>query len=47
MANIDKLKRTGGSRYQALGTARLRHQETQEILLIPQPPDEPTDPLNW
>lgn len=30
-----------------LGHLRLRHQETNEIILIPAPSDDPNDPLNW
>ncbi|CAK7213470.1 hypothetical protein SBRCBS47491_001810 [Sporothrix bragantina] len=36
-------KRPHGS----LGTLRLRHEHTNEILLIPQPSNDPNDPLNW
>ncbi|KAF3010519.1 hypothetical protein E8E14_009823 [Neopestalotiopsis sp. 37M] len=30
-----------------LGTVRLRHHETNEIILIPTPSSDPNDPLNW
>ncbi|PYI16909.1 MFS transporter [Aspergillus violaceofuscus CBS 115571] len=30
-----------------LGTLRLRHHETNEILLVPTPSRDPNDPLNW
>ncbi|CAK7226978.1 hypothetical protein SBRCBS47491_006413 [Sporothrix bragantina] len=30
-----------------LGTLRLRHEHTNEILLIPTPSDDPKDPLTW
>lgn len=30
-----------------LGHLRLRHAETNEIILIPQPSSDPGDPLNW
>lgn len=30
-----------------LGHLRLRHQETNEIILIPTPSGDPNDPLNW
>ncbi|GAB7355622.1 hypothetical protein MBLNU459_g6346t1 [Dothideomycetes sp. NU459] len=30
-----------------LGHLRLRHQETNEIILIPTPSKDPNDPLNW
>lgn len=30
-----------------LGHLRLRHAETNEIILIPQPSSDPKDPLNW
>lgn len=31
----------------ALGHLRLRHVETNEIILIPTPSNDPNDPLNW
>ncbi|GLA19145.1 hypothetical protein AnigIFM62618_006808 [Aspergillus niger] len=30
-----------------LGTLRLRHHETNEVILIPNPTADPNDPLNW
>ncbi|GMG08359.1 unnamed protein product [Aspergillus oryzae var. brunneus] len=30
-----------------LGDLRLRHHETNEIILIPTPSNDPHDPLNW
>lgn len=30
-----------------LGTVRLRHATTNEIILVPKPSDDPNDPLNW
>jgi hypothetical protein len=30
-----------------LGTVRLRHIETNDIILIPTPSSDPNDPLNW
>lgn len=30
-----------------LGSLRLRHAETNEIVLIPTPSKDPNDPLNW
>lgn len=30
-----------------LGHLRLRHVETNEIILIPTPSADPNDPLNW
>jgi hypothetical protein len=35
------------TRTDVLGSLRLRHQETNEIILIPTPTDDPNDPLNW
>lgn len=32
---------------ETLGHLRLRHQETNEIILIPTPTNDPNDPLNW
>lgn len=34
-------------RVQTLGTVRLRHHETNEIIRIPVPSNDPNDPLNW
>jgi hypothetical protein len=30
-----------------LGTLRLRHHDSHEIILIPTPSQDPNDPLNW
>jgi hypothetical protein len=30
-----------------LGRLRLRHIETNDIILIPTPSNDPNDPLNW
>jgi hypothetical protein len=30
-----------------LGGLRLRNEETNEIILIPTPTNDPNDPLNW
>jgi hypothetical protein len=30
-----------------LGSVRHRHEDTNEIILIPQPSTDPNDPLNW
>lgn len=38
---------TEGLRLRTLGTVRLRHHETNEIILIPTPSKDPNDPLNW
>jgi hypothetical protein len=35
------------SRKRTLGNVRLRHHETNEIILIPTPSRDPNDPLNW
>ncbi|KAJ2907049.1 MFS general substrate transporter [Zalerion maritima] len=34
-------------RNRTLGNVRLRHHETNEIILIPTPSNDPNDPLNW
>lgn len=39
-----KLKKV---RLHTLGNVRLRHHETNEIILIPTPSSDPNDPLNW
>lgn len=30
-----------------LGSIRLRHADTNELVLVPQPSSDPNDPLNW
>lgn len=40
----EKVEKT---RKRTLGNVRLRHQETNEIILIPTPSNDPNDPLNW
>jgi hypothetical protein len=30
-----------------LGNVQLRDQDTNEIILVPTPSDDPNDPLNW
>lgn len=32
---------------ETLGNVQLRHHETNEIILVPTPTDDPNDPLNW
>lgn len=32
---------------ETLGNVRLRHHETNEIILVPTPTDDPGDPLSW
>jgi len=39
---VDKVKKV-----ETLGSLRLRHHETHEIILIPTPTRDPNDPLNW
>ncbi|ROW16299.1 hypothetical protein VPNG_01893 [Cytospora leucostoma] len=34
-------------RHRTLGNVRLRHHETNEIILVPTPSNDPNDPLNW
>lgn len=35
------------ARKMTLGNVRLRHPETNEVILIPTPSSDPNDPLNW
>ncbi len=35
------------TRRRTLGNVRLRHHETNDIILIPAPSNDPNDPLNW
>ncbi|KAL9114595.1 MAG: hypothetical protein Q9227_001273 [Pyrenula ochraceoflavens] len=39
--------RTDLEQTETLGNLRLRHHETNEIVLIPTPSSDPNDPLNW
>ena len=32
---------------ESLGSLRLRHEATHEIILVPTPSQDPADPLNW
>ena len=34
-------------RTRTLGNVRLRHHETNDIILVPTPSTDPNDPLNW
>lgn len=38
---------TADGRNDMLGGLRLRNEETNEIILIPTPTNDPNDPLNW
>lgn len=40
-------KVVGAMRQRTLGNVRLRHHETNEIILVPTPSNDPNDPLNW
>jgi hypothetical protein len=31
----------------SLGTVQLRHEVTNEVILVPTPSNNPNDPLNW
>jgi hypothetical protein len=35
------------TRQRTLGNIRLRHHETNKIILVPTPSNDPNDPLNW
>ncbi|KAI9732771.1 MAG: hypothetical protein M1834_003709 [Cirrosporium novae-zelandiae] len=41
------LDRDGEIRQNTLGSLRIRHHETNEIILVPTPTNDPNDPLNW
>lgn len=41
---IEEVERT---RVRTLGNVRLRHHDTNEIILVPTPSSDPRDPLNW
>lgn len=34
-------------KHQTLGHVRLRHEHTNELILIPEPSLDPNDPLRW
>jgi hypothetical protein len=40
-------EKTSGTSVKTLGHLRLRHAETNEIILVPTPSSDPRDPLNW
>jgi len=42
-----KMEHIGESNKASLGHVQLRDQETNEIILIPTPSNDPNDPLNW
>ncbi|KAK3940046.1 MFS general substrate transporter [Diplogelasinospora grovesii] len=42
-----EVERVEKARKRTLGNVRLRHHETNEIILIPTPSNDPNDPLNW
>lgn len=41
-ATAEKLQKIG-----TLGSVRLQNAQTKEIILVPQPSNDPNDPLNW
>jgi hypothetical protein len=43
----DNMKTAAVPRSGGLGEVRLRHEETNEIILVPTPTNDPNDPLNW
>ncbi|KAK3337295.1 major facilitator superfamily domain-containing protein [Cercophora scortea] len=46
-ANNERPERLEHARVRTLGNVRLRHHETNEVILIPTPSADPNDPLNW
>ncbi|KAK0731675.1 major facilitator superfamily domain-containing protein [Lasiosphaeris hirsuta] len=42
-----KVERVGHIQKRTLGNVRLRHLDTNKIILIPTPSSDPNDPLNW
>jgi hypothetical protein len=47
ISNGDEGVDTQLPKVKTLGTLQLRHKETQEIIYIPTPSNDPNDPLNW
>ncbi|KAK4186448.1 major facilitator superfamily domain-containing protein [Podospora australis] len=47
LAANHEVERIEKTRKRTLGNVRLRHHETNEIILIPTPSSDPNDPLNW
>ncbi|KAJ5995789.1 hypothetical protein N7481_002766 [Penicillium waksmanii] len=45
--SLTGLEKTNSSNAKTLGHLRLRHAETNEIILVPAPSSDPKDPLNW
>ncbi|KAK5132327.1 hypothetical protein LTR08_009162 [Meristemomyces frigidus] len=44
---VDGIKGSNLEHVNTLGSVRLRHAVTNELVLVPQPSDDPNDPLNW
>lgn len=47
MAEKTKNRGSADAHKLTLGSLRLRHHETNELILIPTPSNDPNDPLNW
>lgn len=45
--SLARLETIKTSNAKTLGHLRLRHAETNEIILVPTPSSDPKDPLNW
>ena len=41
------LEKEHTNQVKTLGHLRLRHAETNEVILVPTPSSDPKDPLNW
>jgi hypothetical protein len=40
-------EKSESAQLKTLGHLRLRDEETNEVILVPTPSDDPKDPLNW
>jgi hypothetical protein len=45
--SFEGIKASNLEHVNTLGSVRLRHAGTNELVLVPQPSNDPNDPLNW
>lgn len=47
MGTINRKQGDETQQVNTLGSVRLHHHETNEVMLVPTPSADPNDPLNW
>lgn len=47
VGTVQKIMDEDNHPHRSLGHVRLRHYETNEVILVPTPSDDPNDPLRW